>query len=115
MAFRLPSLSAWRGARRAGGPSVDPGRHTQGGTVFSANQATRWLRIGGTGLALAALALLPLLNPDRTTVATSAMETKAPTPINSDLAKIKHVIIIMQENRSFDEYFGTFPGADGIP
>jgi phospholipase C len=30
-------------------------------------------------------------------------------------AKIKHVIIIMQENRSFDHYFGTFPGADGIP
>jgi phospholipase C len=29
--------------------------------------------------------------------------------------KIRHVIIIMQENRSFDEYFGTFPGADGIP
>src|SRR5947209_4758049 len=21
----------------------------------------------------------------------------------------------MQENRSFDEYFGTFPGADGLP
>ena len=28
--------------------------------------------------------------------------------------KIRHVIIIMQENRSFDHYFGTFPGADGI-
>jgi phospholipase C len=29
--------------------------------------------------------------------------------------KIKHVVVIMQENRSFDTYFGTFPGADGIP
>ncbi|MCL4538759.1 MAG: phospholipase [Bacteroidetes bacterium] len=29
--------------------------------------------------------------------------------------KIKHIIIIMQENRTFDSYFGTFPGADGIP
>jgi phospholipase C len=29
--------------------------------------------------------------------------------------KIQHVIIINQENRSFDHYFGTFPGADGIP
>ncbi|MDQ2726320.1 MAG: phospholipase [Actinomycetota bacterium] len=29
--------------------------------------------------------------------------------------KISHVIVIMQENRSFDSYFGTFPGADGIP
>ncbi len=29
--------------------------------------------------------------------------------------KIQHVIVIMQENRSFDSYFGTFPAADGIP
>jgi phospholipase C len=29
--------------------------------------------------------------------------------------KIKHVIIVMQENRSFDSYFGAYPGVDGIP
>ncbi len=29
--------------------------------------------------------------------------------------EIRHVVIIMQENRSFDNYFGTYPGADGIP
>jgi phospholipase C len=29
--------------------------------------------------------------------------------------KVRHVVIIMQENRSFDHYFGTFPGAEGIP
>ncbi len=29
--------------------------------------------------------------------------------------RIQHVIVIMQENRSFDNYFGTYPGADGIP
>src|ERR1700747_3540868 len=29
--------------------------------------------------------------------------------------KIKHIIIIMQENRSFDSYFGTYPGAEGLP
>jgi phospholipase C len=29
--------------------------------------------------------------------------------------KIKHIVIIMQENRSFDNYFGTYPGVDGIP
>ncbi|HEY5487349.1 MAG TPA: alkaline phosphatase family protein [Candidatus Limnocylindrales bacterium] len=28
---------------------------------------------------------------------------------------IHHVIVVMQENRSFDTYFGTYPGADGIP
>ena len=31
------------------------------------------------------------------------------------IQKINHVIVIMQENRSFDSYFGTYPGADGIP
>ncbi len=34
--------------------------------------------------------------------------------VPADIHKIKHVIIVMQENRSFDTYFGTFPGADGI-
>jgi phospholipase C len=31
------------------------------------------------------------------------------------MLKIRHVVLVMQENRSFDSYFGTFPGADGIP
>ena len=38
---------------------------------------------------------------------------KKPGPVG--IAKIQHVIVIMQENRSFDHYFGTFPGAEGIP
>jgi len=43
-----------------------------------------------------------------------------PAPRSGDAAPrginpIKHVIVIMQENRSFDHYFGTYPGADGIP
>lgn len=29
--------------------------------------------------------------------------------------KINHVIWIIQENHSFDNYFGRYPGADGIP
>jgi len=44
--------------------------------------------------------------------------SSGPTGTNvvaSGIHKIKHVIIVMQENRSFDSYFGTFPGADGIP
>jgi phospholipase C len=35
--------------------------------------------------------------------------------VASDIHKIRHVVVIMQENRSFDSYFGTYPGADGIP
>ncbi|MGB8253630.1 MAG: alkaline phosphatase family protein, partial [Anaerolineaceae bacterium] len=38
-------------------------------------------------------------------------------PLQLELArdKIQHIIIILQENRSFDHYFGTYPGTDGIP
>jgi phospholipase C len=31
-----------------------------------------------------------------------------------DIRDVQHVIILMQENRSFDEYFGTFPEATGF-
>ena len=44
-------------------------------------------------------------------LAASATPARAATGIH----KIKHVVVIMQENRSFDSYFGTFPGAAGIP
>jgi len=39
-------------------------------------------------------------------------------PIRSShdgIKKIEHIVVIMQENRSFDNYFGTYPGANGIP
>jgi phospholipase C len=35
--------------------------------------------------------------------------------LNDARTKIRHIVMIMQENRSFDHYFGTYPGADGIP
>ena len=41
--------------------------------------------------------------------------TSAPAPPAVGIHKIRHIVIIMQENRSFDSYFGTYPGADGIP
>jgi len=48
-------------------------------------------------------------------VAASCSEAAPPGPVHPGLDKIEHVIMIMQETRSFDSYFGTFPGADGIP
>ena len=35
--------------------------------------------------------------------------------IDDARAHLQHIIIIMQENCSFDTYFGAFPGADGLP
>jgi phospholipase C len=36
-------------------------------------------------------------------------------PSTNTKTPIKHVIFLMQENHSFDNYFGTYPGANGIP
>jgi phospholipase C len=44
----------------------------------------------------------------------SACAPPAPTG-PTGIHKIRHVVIVLQENRSFDSYFGTYPGADGIP
>ena len=40
---------------------------------------------------------------------------RASTRIDSaaGIEKIQHIVFIIKENRSFDNYFGTFPGADG--
>ena len=38
-----------------------------------------------------------------------------PLDVSVGIHKIRHVVVIMQENRSFDTYFGTYPGANGIP
>jgi phospholipase C len=39
----------------------------------------------------------------------------APAAPMDGIHNIQHVVVIMQENRSFDTYFGTYPGANGIP
>ncbi len=39
-------------------------------------------------------------------------EPTAEPPTNTP---IKHFLFLMQENHSFDNYFGTYPGANGIP
>jgi phospholipase C len=43
--------------------------------------------------------------------------TPPPTPIvpTTSAAAIKHVVVIFQENVSFDHYFGTYPNAANLP
>lgn len=38
-----------------------------------------------------------------------------PSPDDQTRTPIKHFIVLMQENHSFDNYFGTYPDADGLP
>jgi phospholipase C len=58
---------------------------------------------------LAALLLVSCANQP------GALQSPSPTTSGTGLQKIKHIVVIMQENRSFDEYFGLYPGADGLP
>ena len=64
---------------------------------------------------------MPSASPVAPAPTLSLAASPTPTPIGGasvlDLARerIKHVVFVMQENRSFDSYFGTYPGADGIP
>jgi phospholipase C len=62
-------------------------------------------------LAAAAVAAVVGLSAEMTPAGTQHKPVRPPVGIH----KIKHVIVIMQENRSFDHYFGTYPGADGFP
>ena len=48
-------------------------------------------------------------------LACSAAAVQALAAPSEGIHNIRHVIMIMQENRSFDSYFGTYPGANGIP
>ena len=48
-----------------------------------------------------------------TSAAAAATAPSRDQPVG--IHKIRHIVIVMQENRSFDSYFGTYPGADGIP
>jgi phospholipase C len=67
--------------------------------------------VGAGSLAAAVLAFALGLAPS----AGHGVARAAARAGDAGIHKIKHVVIVMQENRSFDSYFGTFPGADGIP
>lgn len=64
-------------------------------------------KVVAVALCLSFFSVFPLScsggTPQRTSGATKVLE------------KIEHFVFIMQENRTFDSYFGTYPGADGIP
>ena len=33
--------------------------------------------------------------------------------VENGIGRIQHIVFIVKENRTFDNYFGTFPGAEG--
>src|SRR5580692_12115924 len=62
--------------------------------------------------------LLPVLAATTAVTAAAAATTTTqakPSAAGIPGSPIKHVIEIMIENHSFDNLFGSFPGADGVP
>jgi len=84
--------------RRRGGDET--GRRVSRRGLLAAGAAA------GVGLAMAGLGGAP----SPLTVARAA----AADPAGSDLGAIEHVIFLMMENRSFDHYYGTYPGVRGF-
>ncbi len=71
---------------------------------------SKWLRTGGVALGVIAM----LSN------STAALAQTAPTTLTLQQKiallqqKVKYVFVIFHENESFDHFFGTFPGANGL-
>jgi phospholipase C len=63
--------------------------------------------LGGVGAGAAAVGLLALLPGDSADVVAAAKG-------RGRLDDVEHVVILMQENRSFDHYFGTMRGVRGF-
>jgi phospholipase C len=92
----LLEACAWAGpiANSAGAPQADA---PQGSSTAAGQTATPGVINS------------PQTNPS------GAQNPAGPDALQTAREKIKHIVIIMQENRSFDSYFGTYPGADGLP
>jgi phospholipase C len=59
-------------------------------------------------LSISLVILLTGILPQNIKASAAETDSQTATPI-------QHLVMVMQENHSFDNYFGTYPGADGIP
>ncbi|MFE0463194.1 phosphocholine-specific phospholipase C [Kitasatospora sp. NPDC058965] len=69
----------------------------------------RSLLLSATAVVAAAVVGLP-----RTRTALAATPVGATVPKDPRLQPVKHVVVLMQENRSFDHYYGTLQGVRGF-
>lgn len=75
--------------------------------TWTRREVLRALVAGGAGLALSGCAST---SPGRVVEKASSV----PAAGRGRLEDIEHVVVLIQENRSFDHYFGMFPGVDGF-
>jgi phospholipase C len=73
-----------------------------GAPVWNRRQVLGAGMAGGASLLLAACG------------ASTLKKASSIAPAGSDLGAVDHVVFLMHENRSFDHYFGTYPGVRGF-
>src|SRR5947209_7470041 len=73
--------------------------------LLSRRELLRTGAAGGAALGASALAHNALI--------ARALASAAPCA-GQDLGDIEHVVVLIQENRSFDHYFGSYRGVDGF-
>jgi phospholipase C len=68
------------------------------------SRAGHWLTLGSAALLVGAALIL-------TTCSDGAIQSRFAA---NDPTPIQHTVFIIKENRTFDNYFAGFPGADGV-
>jgi phospholipase C len=93
-------------AHGATGPARQPGAMTGPGV-----SRRRFLQYTGLGAAAAATVGM---GAGTAAAATTPAAKGLPKGFSGTIADVKHVVLLMQENRSFDHYFGTLRGVRGF-
>jgi phospholipase C len=93
----------------AEGPQREHGR-----LIVPGLSRRRFLQATGLGAAAAATVGLSGGTAAAKAASRSAVAGTLPAGWTGTIADVKHVVILMQENRSFDHYFGTLQGVRGF-
>jgi phospholipase C len=103
--------------------SDNPREHTQGASgsprrsgrpIVPGVSRRRFLQATGLGAAAAAAAGASGGTASASAAGRAAASHALPRGWTGTIADLKHVVILMQENRSFDHYFGTLRGVRGF-
>ena len=117
-----PQTSIWKGGSSASLDAIKPGMAVEvigdfGGGLIAARQVDITSEMPSAGAAPGGtMGSGHPVEPGGTAAGgIPPGANSAPAPAGAKAAKIKHIIYLIQENHTFDNYFGTFPGANGLP
>ncbi|KIF71641.1 phospholipase C [Streptomyces sp. AcH 505] len=97
----------------APGPTPTTPESDTAGTFDAPSGTTRRRFLQGTGVAAGTLVLGGTAGAGGAYAGTKQRYV-LPKGFKGNLSDLRHVVILMQENRSQDHYFGTFPGVRGF-